>query len=118
MTFTEFCHTHHVTTWAAHRLGPDRWRIIVQWTDGSRHQMTLTVHSRTRPEAPAILRKMVQEARTQEAAPTFPAWCTANGLSQEEPAALHQWRQAEKAQRQLMRFLGWELYQKALRCTD
>lgn len=98
MTILDFCKLYHITIWAANRLGEQRWRITVRWTDGSRHQMTLTVRSKGRPSAPAILRRMIEEAKVFEA----------------DPARLDLW----DVQRKLMRFLGEELYNVALSCIE
>jgi hypothetical protein len=98
MSIEEFCSANHITVWSARRLSDTpRWRIVIQWTDGSRHQMTLTVRSTERPDAAKVMRSLIQEAQRFE----------------EDPAAnLLHW----DLQRKLLRFLGDDLYQQALQC--
>lgn len=112
MTCVDFCRLYHVSIWSAQRAANSpRWRIVIEWHDGSRHQLTLTVRAQERPSAPEIMRHMIRDARASEAAPTLPEWTAAG-----HPA--ERYAQVDKERRRLLRFLGPELYSEALSCTD
>ena len=110
MTYADFCRLNHVTIWAAQREA-NRWRLVLKHHDGRHTQMTLTVRSQDRPQAPAVLRALVHECKQYEAAPTVQQW-------QEQHGSTDGYQRAGNEQLKLIRFLGLELYQEALQCED